>query len=366
MPMLTLELRKASRTWLISALVLGSCSACSRDLSRSKAAELISSQQHLPRTQTITLSGKYLRRSWSRPVVGFGTVTLCVHEGAKYGDVEDRLVYYQSKGLISIGFVRDNGSCPAIYATVSLTNEGRKYIAAADSVESHKVKGFDLVFGDVTGIQTNEQFKAAQVDYTLKLTNITPFGSNAGAEPIPRVATFAQFDDGWRIQPAAVETVSPRFQDAAVTPTMQEARRAIAAAEAAEEDAQRNAQAEAERQQAEAQRLAEERAREELRKALPNASKTLVGTWRNQRGIIEIRADGSYQATYEDVNASETGTWRLTADIFTTLATTVVIRGRPERPSGKPRGSRIVRLGPNSYEMQGIPSGVVYKASRIE
>jgi len=156
----------------------------------------------------MTLSDKYLKRSWSNPVVGFGTVTLCVYDGVqKYADVEQQLVYYRSKGLISIGSMTEDGNCPAAWATVSLTNEGKKYLAAGVG----EVKVFDRSFGELTGIQTNEQVKAAKADYTVKMINVTPFGSNVSIEPLSRTATFSLFDDGWRIDPANVQAAPIRF-----------------------------------------------------------------------------------------------------------------------------------------------------------
>lgn len=111
---------------LTSAFAIGFGSACSKDLSRPKAAELIAQQQALPRPQTITLRPRYLKRSWNRPVVGFGTVTLCVHDGETYADAESKLIHYQAQGLLRIVFEIDNGTCPAVWATVGLTVEGQK------------------------------------------------------------------------------------------------------------------------------------------------------------------------------------------------------------------------------------------------
>lgn len=254
---------KTFHALFISALVLGAC-GCSNDLSRPKAVELISAQQRLPMPQTITVADRYLKRSWNRPVVGFGTVTLCTYDGETYADVEQRLLYYQAQGLISVGFVTNDGNCPAIWATVSLTNDGKKYVSA-ESGGVHQVKVFDLAFGEVTGIQPNEQFTAARADYTLKMINVTPFGGNIALDQVTRSATFARFDDGWRIEPVNVRAAAIRFQDAPQTAAVQEARRAVAAAEAAGEEAQQRAEAEGERQRVVAAEL-EARQQEEARK----------------------------------------------------------------------------------------------------
>ena len=190
----------ASMLVLSISLLVVSCS--SNDLSRQKAAELISRQQKLPVTQTIVL-GSYFKRAWSDPASGaFGISAACLVSGGDktYSDVAQSLAELQSKGLISIGERKDhNGECNYLYATTKLTDEGKKYLVK-ESGGVHELKAYDLAFGEVTGIQINEQLKTAEADYTIRVTNITPFGSNIPTAPINRKATFALFDDGWRIK----------------------------------------------------------------------------------------------------------------------------------------------------------------------
>ena len=65
----------------------------SNNLSRQKAAELISRQLKLPATQTIVL-GSYFKRSWSDPASGpFGITAACLVSGGgkDYSDVERNL-----------------------------------------------------------------------------------------------------------------------------------------------------------------------------------------------------------------------------------------------------------------------------------
>lgn len=178
------------------------CSCSGNNLSRQKAAELISRQLKLPATQTIVL-GSYFKRSWSDPASGpFGISAACLVSGGgkDYSDVEQFLAGLQSKGLITIGERKDhNGECNYLYATTILTDEGKQYLVK-ESGGAHEVKAYELGFGEVTGIQINEQLKTAEADYTLSVTNITPFGNNTPTQPIYRKATFALFDDGWRIK----------------------------------------------------------------------------------------------------------------------------------------------------------------------
>lgn len=172
--------------------------SCSNDLSRQKAAELISRQQKLPATQTIVL-GRYFKRAWSDPS-WIPAACLVSGGGKEYSDVEQSLAEWQSKGLISIGEDQTKkGECNYLWATTSLTDEGKKYLVKV-SGGAHEVKTHDLAFGEITGIQINEQFKVAEADYTLTKINITPFGNNISTELINRSATFALFDDGWRIK----------------------------------------------------------------------------------------------------------------------------------------------------------------------
>lgn len=222
-------------------LVLIACGASdAKELTRATAAKLIAAQQRLPRTQTISIASKYLKKSWSQPQKkGFmPPVTVCVNQTEKYADAEARLIYYQSMGLLRIGFETDNGSCPALYATVTLTSEGRKYAVSEDN-GTHRVKVFDIALGDVTGIQTIPQFNVATAHYTLKPVNPTPFASILSRAPEQRSAEFSLFDDGWRLKKESyLETLSISSQAIPSTSALAEARREVAAAEAAEERAQ--------------------------------------------------------------------------------------------------------------------------------
>ena len=118
------------------------CSCSGNNLSRQKAAELISRQLKLPATQTIVL-GSYFKRSWSDPASGpFGITAACLVSGGgkDYSDVEQILAELQSKGLISIGERKDhNGECNYLYATTNLTDEGKKYLVK-ESDGAHEVR----------------------------------------------------------------------------------------------------------------------------------------------------------------------------------------------------------------------------------
>jgi hypothetical protein len=171
--------------------------SCSNDLSRQKAAELISKQLELPTIETTQLGKSYLKNSWGDPSM---MPAVCVVTGDQYSDVKKRLDELQAKDLIRIGENQQHeGECNYIWATVKLTDEGRKYLVK-DTDGAYQLKVDELTFGEITGIQIQEQSKMAVADYTLMRTNITPFGSNLSTTPISRQATFTLYDNGWRIK----------------------------------------------------------------------------------------------------------------------------------------------------------------------
>jgi len=271
-----------------SLLCVGSVISCSKALTRPQAAKLIESQQRLPRPQTISFSDSYLKRSWSNPIRGFGKITLCIHEDNRFADAESRLTYYQSQGLLNISFQRVEGDCPAIYAKVSLTDAGRKHLVAARD-GSFEVRAFNLALGEVTGIQSQEQLKKATAEYTLQFADVTPFGGNLSRDPIRATAALALFDDGWRIEPSDLISAPMRYEDPPDTSSLQEAKRAIAGAEAAVEAA-------------------------DLIRRMPPAS--LLGVWKysaNQTAFkIEQAADGTLRliAPYEVAGDGSVMSWR--------------------------------------------------------
>ena len=78
-----------------------------------------------------------------------------------------------------------------------LTETAKKYITS-----DNKVIVATDEFGEITGIVERKELNGAEVNYTLKRTNITPFGRilfNLTETTFNRTATFTKFDDGWRI-----------------------------------------------------------------------------------------------------------------------------------------------------------------------
>lgn len=79
----------------------------------------------------------------------------------------------------------------------TLTEKGKKYIT-----NNNKVILATYEFGEITGIVEEKESNTAEVNYTVKRTNITPFGQlafNMNEETYNRTANFTKYDDGWRI-----------------------------------------------------------------------------------------------------------------------------------------------------------------------
>jgi hypothetical protein len=217
---------------LVCLLCLGFLASCSKTLTRRRAANLIESQQRLPRAQTIIITESYFSRELPKPVRGFGTVAVCIQKGEQFsGSQKDRLVYFQSQGLLNIGFTTTDGSCPAIYAKVSLTDAARKYLVSATNGK-YELRAGSLVLDQVTGILSQSQQNVATADYTIRLADITPFGVGLSSAPIRETSSFVLYDDGWRIHSSNVVGASLSYDRPADTRSLHESRSAIAAAEA--------------------------------------------------------------------------------------------------------------------------------------
>jgi len=171
--------------------------SCSKDLSRSEAEDLIIQNLNLPQPETSQFDVLYVE----------GDIPWNLTHISK--EEESMLSSFSNKGLINIIKIPHNtkisGPMGGTIATqnwttikVELTNEGRKYLVQ-ENKDYYTIKICEITFGEVTGIQTNEQSGIAEVNYTLKRENITPFGINISQTPLNRMTSFSLYDDGWRI-----------------------------------------------------------------------------------------------------------------------------------------------------------------------
>ena len=179
---------------ILLALTLPALFGCDGNkLSRSEAKNLIVKAYSLPRNESVELKKTYYISQQSH---GWSTALI---SGERYSDHKRKLEELQSKGVITIGDTTFYGTDIDITsAIVKLTNEGKKYLIQDDG-DKFIVKSCEVDFGEITGIQIQEQFKVAEANYTLIRKNITPFGENISQRPENRRSTFSLYDDGWRI-----------------------------------------------------------------------------------------------------------------------------------------------------------------------
>lgn len=163
--------------------------SCSNDLSRDKAKDLIVQKYNLPQTETVKLGKSYLKKYQNLNGI---------YNETGYSGAKEKLDALLSQGLITIGESQSGtiGYGLMFYATVMLTDEGKKYLIKEDE-KDYEMKSNEIAFGEITGIQVNE--KSAEVDYTLQRVNFTPFGNSSSKDIMTERQFFALYDDGWRI-----------------------------------------------------------------------------------------------------------------------------------------------------------------------
>jgi len=185
-------------------------------LSRERAAELIQKHHRLPAAQLVTI-GRHIMKSRSDPDRSgsfMPAITLCVvnQQGETYDDMNPKFMQWKERDLLHVVQTEEHqGKCNYLWADVRLTDEGWKYLVnRSENPErpgifnkgafTFKLKTCDLVFGEVTGIVINDQFKMAEVEYTTRYSNLTPFALNISSSPRKATATFILYDDGWRMK----------------------------------------------------------------------------------------------------------------------------------------------------------------------
>ncbi len=191
-------LKKALKTILLVFMVL-SFTACKKELSREEAQVAIIQKNNLPSYETTEFIKKYYVNQYDESGSWLPAVGLWA--GERYDAHETELENLQAQGVITLQDDEkheDNGLV-WVFKRVVLTNAGRKYFINEDE-SKYIVKTCDIDFGEITGIQTNEQFKSARVDYTLIRKNISPFAKRISQSPINKQAMFSLYDDGWRLQ----------------------------------------------------------------------------------------------------------------------------------------------------------------------
>ena len=193
---------KLLRLFALAAIIL-TLFSCGNKMTREKAKELITQKFNFPSTVTEKLQ--------------HGEINYMRSVGGSNISAETTLA---EQKLITFNYQGDKRDMFFSYATyfLDLTPEGQKYKTGETSDNEGRqfyiVKVADKVFVDLTGILEINDGKAAQVDYTWKYDNITPFGNafSLRNQQLNRTPVYnegqlfsnkvmmVKYDDGWRIQ----------------------------------------------------------------------------------------------------------------------------------------------------------------------
>lgn len=174
---------------------------CSNNLSREEACKIIVKKYDLPQKKIVEIRKKYYKsQEGDKGIFGMPYIAVMNHD-YDYSNFKNMLVALESKGLITISETTTYSEhIHFTWATVNLTDEGRKYFSGEND-EVYKLKSADIEMGEITGIIERDKSNSSEVNYTLNIKNITPFGEafNINAETINKRTTFSKYDDGWRM-----------------------------------------------------------------------------------------------------------------------------------------------------------------------
>ncbi len=190
---------KTNVTIILILIIILYLTACKKELSREEAKIAIIQKNNLPSFETIEFAKKYYVSQYDESGSWLPAVGLWA--GERYNIHQTELENLQAKEVITMQDDEkheDNGLV-WVFKSAVLTNEGKKYFVSEDD-SKYIIKSSDIDFGEITGIQTNEQFKSAHVNYTLIRKNISPFAKRISQSPINKQATFVLYDDGWRLE----------------------------------------------------------------------------------------------------------------------------------------------------------------------
>lgn len=159
--------------------------ACkSHQLSREEAEQQIIAKKNLPKQVTATL---YNSDDLYRELIQNGMIK------------KDQPRHVESNNHSGGGLF-----IPQVTAVIGyehdLTEEGKKFKVGETDDYYPIVKTGELVFNEITGI-ADIMDNVKEVHYTLKYTNLTPFGNvmlKTGV--VQETATFRKYDDGWRLE----------------------------------------------------------------------------------------------------------------------------------------------------------------------
>lgn len=160
--------------------------SCNSDLSRSQAKEIIIEKSKLPIPYTHVFYDDISVNA--NALLNKGLIINPANNQDNSVDQSGNGGVYIPQVSIRVGFSFD------------FTELGKKYLVSQQGVPEARLA--DIDFDEITGITKNEQSNVIEVHYTLKYTNLTPFGEALleNSSKINKVAYFEKYDDGWRIQ----------------------------------------------------------------------------------------------------------------------------------------------------------------------
>lgn len=179
---------------------------CNDTLSRRKAKKLICNHDTYPRIETVIFPEKYFvsyqdnSGAWMPKAFYTGE--------PKYDNYNKGILQnYIDKGLLTLQEIEVNkgDGLLLVYMKVQITEKGKEYIVPYKENGAYPTihcKTHEYEFGEVTGIKIYEEYKIAEVTYTEKLQNKTPFYNDQNQhikEVKEKHIELQLYDDGWRI-----------------------------------------------------------------------------------------------------------------------------------------------------------------------
>lgn len=196
----TKELKKLTLIAMIISLLF----SCSKPLSREEATKQLKQKLQLPKNIYNEFESNQLKAS-----VGFIKWDSGSPDSYEKNDQYPKSNFFtilENEGLITIQVQRVDIDKHLWYAAAERFDYEEYYLAnftamARPFVNGNSVKVATLEFGEITGIIERKELNIAEVNYTTKKTNITPFGYayNVNEEVFNNTEVFNKYDDGWRI-----------------------------------------------------------------------------------------------------------------------------------------------------------------------
>lgn len=196
-------MRLPSRRLLIAVVLFLAAvfaGACSRDLSRDAAASLVSGHLKLPAKITQSIDVGELIMPASQLDFYFEAlpfVKKAIDEGLLTFDVKGEIVEYNIRKQTRV-LAPTEKAIPYLVGKQepSIDERGLRVVHITVVVG-------EKVLDTITGIAKEDTGQTAQVEYTLKMTNLTPFGKAFGfvdGKAEQGALRVRLYDDGWRVE----------------------------------------------------------------------------------------------------------------------------------------------------------------------